>query len=213
MTDLARKFGFGGGGISGLPSIGYLDNNAYIPHYVFTDSNTALTTTATRLYYVPFFVQEGYTFTDIITSNSGAGDNGEKYHVGVYANDGTEGPGTLISAGGEVTLTGASALRTVGSLAIDLSAYAEQWVWLAMHFESESAMYRMTLSDGTSIAPSPIGNVGGVFGARTLAGGNGTEFMGAFKYVDTAYAVLASTAVAPTAGTATAPVIALRRTP
>jgi hypothetical protein len=186
----------------GAPFIGYDTGVRNLPHYI-TKTGATLTTTSTRAYYMPYFVQEAVIFSSILTYNQGAGDNGDTYRLAIYANDGTAGPGTLIQDIGQVTLTGASALRTI-STTINLEAYANQWVWVMFHANQAAAMYDM--QTGTTAAEYINGNVAfGTFG--DFFSGNLAASL--FRYVDTAYGAAASTAVAPTTSVAIAPSFAL----
>jgi hypothetical protein len=190
------------GPIEGAPFIGYDTGVRNMPHYIGR-SGATLTTTATRAYYIPYFVAEAVTFSSLLTFNQGVGDNTDTYRLAIYANDGTAGPGTLIQDVGEVTLTGASALRTL-SATINLEAYANQWVWVMFHANQAADMYDMKCSISTAD-----------YTTRALMFGTlGSEFASTtadriFRYVDTAYGAAAATAVTPTATTAAAPAFAL----
>jgi hypothetical protein len=195
---------FGGisGPMQGAPFIGYDTGIRNVPHYI-TLSGTALTTTATRAYYAPFFVAEPVTFASAVTWNQGAGDNGDTYRIAIYANDGTAGPGTLIQDVGQVTLTGAAATRTL-SVAINLQAYSGRWVWLMFHANQAAAMEDMRTENADGVYRGI--NVGfGTFGDY-VAGANA---IAVFRCVDTAYGAAASTAVTPTDSLTTMPAIAL----
>lgn len=166
-------------------------------------------TAATRLYFSPFVVRGPVTFNRCYTQNSGAGDNTETYRTGLYTNDPTIGPKTLISDFGEVTLTGASALRTQ-TISVDLSSYVGQFVWLAQHHNTAAAMYGQTASSNLGVSGTTFGfnPLDEMFGTLQLAF-SGFDNAYSFRYVDTAYGALASTAVTPTASTNVVPVIRL----
>lgn len=198
MANIATKFGLSSGGpIYGAPHIGYDTGLAYHPHYMLVGVGAGLTTTSTRAYYMPFFVAEAVTFSSIKTVNTGAGDNGDTYRVAIYANDGTAGPGTLILDAGQVTLTGASAVRTL-SVSIDLTAYGGSWVWVMVHCNQAASMGEMTAVAATVGAQNMVASFGGF--DFSVAAYDYNKFV---RYVDTAYGAAASTAVAPTASTAT----------
>lgn len=190
----------------GIKFRGYKTGNSYMsPFYLQTAGTLAVA--ATRIHYTPFPVLEaGATFNRCYTYNQSAADTGEKYRTGVYADDGSAGPGTLILSFGEVTLDGASSLRTQ-TISLDLSAYNGQIVWLAEHHESATSMFDMTCD---TVA---VGTPAAYFGP--LLGSISNSFLTAglafypSRTVDTAYAALASTAVAPTIHRSVSPLIAL----
>jgi hypothetical protein len=197
MVAIARP-----GLLAGAPFIGYDTALCYGPHYI-TKSGGTLTTTSTRAYYIPYFVGDAISFSSIRTYNQGAGDNGDTYRLAIYANDGTAGPGTLIQDIGQVTLTGASARRTI-TATINLSAYANQWVWVMFHSNQAVAMYDM------QVALTAGEYTNGTQGFGTFEDFfSGTQANAAFRYVDTAYGAAASTAVAPTNSLQIAPAFAL----
>lgn len=196
------SFGIGSLPASGAPFIGYDTGLCYWPHYI-TKSGATLTTVATGAYYIPIFIAEPISFSSIRTYNQGAGDTGDTYRLAVYANDGTAGPGTLIQDIGEVTLTAASARRTI-TTTINLQAYTNKWVWLMFHANQAAAMYDM------SVALTSAEYINGTSGFGTFGDGfSSTVGNGVFRFVATAYGAAASTAVAPTASTQIAPSIVL----
>jgi len=171
------------------------------PDYAILDAS-AVTTTATRLYYVPMFFPRAESFSGIRTYNQGTGDNGETYRCGIYEESTNGGPGSLLQDCGEVTLTGAAAVRT---LAQSFSISTPGWHYLAMHFNSDAAMYRMYL--GATAAQIQRAQLFGDY--ETLQNSNTGTAAKHFAYVDTAYGALASTAVAPTNGDWVCPSIAV----
>ena len=169
----------------------------YIPPQLITTSLTH-TTTATRLYYVPFYVPRTTTFAGAKTYNQGAGDNGETLRIGMYAEAAAGGPGALLKDFGEITLTAAAALRTLAS---SVTVVGARWVYLCLHANSAMAMYSMTpRTSGAGTEPSFAAPLSFAFGTYNL---NATALYynstPACDYVDTAYGALAATAVAPTA--------------
>jgi hypothetical protein len=206
MADIGQKFGLTAGGPYGFKFPGFHTNMSYGCPFADAGGGT-LNTTATRLYYSPFFVGAAVTFTRCYTQNQGAGDNGEVYRTGAYANDGASGPGTLISDFGEVTLTGATALRTQ-TISLDLSAYVGQWIWLAQHHNSEVAMYDQKIPVTAPYWPQAMA----LFGSRIVTHFDAANAIAFFRFVDTAYGALASTAVAPSSvQVAAVPVIKLSK--
>ena len=162
---------------------GYLPNNATVP------------TTATRVYYTPFAVHSSHTFQGVSCFNQSAGDNGELIRMMVFTSiDGAV--GTLVKDFGEITLTGASALRTLtSSWAASPGTY-----WMGHWFNSATDMYGMlpiTVATAVGAVHGPtmshmIGNF-----TSNLNAGAGT--IAAAHYVDTTYGAAPGTAVAPTA--------------
>ena len=172
---------------SGLPIPKFASGRIYGSQYYDTIGGAAsVTTTSTRLTYQPFFVQSAITFTRAYTYNNGAGDNGDTYRTGAYT-DSNGSPGTLILDFGEVTLTGASAMRTQ-TISLNLAPYVGQIIWLCDHANQAAGMYGWN----TFLANLPNNQMFGAYSASFSA----TPSL----YVDTAYGALASTAVAPTAG-------------
>lgn len=158
----------------------------------------AMTTTATRCYYVPFPVFESRTFSGANAMNSGAGDNGEKFRIMMFNQDNVNGgPGLLAKDFGEITLTGASAFRTLTSA----WAATPGMYWGAIWFDSASAMYGMMPQVTASEVGASIGvNMHSFLGTLADAGAAwGTLDMPQGLYVDTTYGTAPSTAVAPTA--------------
>lgn len=194
----------------GVPPLGTISGAAvlYPPHWAIVDSNevATLTTTATRLYFIPYYFSEVVSFTGLKSRNSGAADNGKTYRCGVYQKSPTTNlPSTLIQDCGEVTLTGASAERT---LATAFTPAYIGWHYLAFHANTGAVMVRMASQMPFSDAGIPGGiSLSNAFG---VSAANVRQF-GAY-YVDTAYGALASTAVAPTAVTNLSPVLMPYRT-
>lgn len=185
--------------VFGAPTLSYDTGLTYHPHYILVGVTAGFTTTSTRAYYMPYYVAEPVVFSGIKTGNVGTGDNGDTYRVAIYANDGTAGPGTLIVDAGQVTLTGAAAVRTL-SVSIDLTTYSGRWVWVMVHCNQASLLHDMTAVAATVGAQNMVASFGTFdFGSTTY------DYNKVFRYVDTAYGAAASTAVTPTASTGTAP--------
>lgn len=195
--------------VPGLIAPPYVSGNYYKPQWAVTNSTLTLTTTAGRLYYAPIYIRRYTTFANMAAFNSGAGDNGEAFRMGVYASNSSGLPGTLIAAFGENTLTGAAAVRdgaTPASAACSVGV-----AWLAIHTNTAAAFYGIA----ENLAISAAGVVSGIaqlyqneFGIKTLDTTN--MFTSAGLYVDTSYGALASTAVAPTASTNVVPAMWLK---
>lgn len=188
-----------------LPPI-WMSGKTITPHYT-QNSGVALNTTATRLYYVPFYLSRLQTFAGIRTYNSSTGDNTETYRCGIYNEATAGGPGALLDDCGEITLNNTSAIRSAAS---SFTNTVLGWHYLALHFNSAIAMYRIfgyqTGSDAGYIA-SPLAQQLGTLGNMiTSISSSATP---TFDYVDTSYGALAATAVTPTATTNIAPSCAL----
>lgn len=173
---------------------------AFYPPPSFGGTATTMATTATRIYYVPFNINYSRTFAGVVTYNGGAGDNGEKIRIMMFNDDGAAGgPGTLAKDFGEITLTGASALRTLSSS----WAASPGLYWGAFWAETAITMYGMTQGTvGTAVgaANGPVLThlIGDLNGAGSGFFGLATGVV-ACHYVDTAYGAAPATAVAPTA--------------
>jgi len=180
--------------LGGVAPPGYKANVYYPPQFVAFASGT-VTTTSTRLYFVPIYIWQTYTFAGIATSNSGAGDTGDTYRVGVYTD--SAGPASLVVDVGEVTLTAAAAAReSLASITLNKGFY-----WLAFHANQAADLDAV---NAITMSQADLGTLG--------LSRSATIFSSTYslRYVDTAYGALASTAVAPTASTTTVPMMYLK---
>lgn len=188
----------------------------FTPHWAQLDITNVFATTATRLYYVPYYFPSiGFTYTGLKSYNTGTGDSGDKFRLGVYtANLATGMPQSLVIDAGEATLSGSAAEIT---LAAAFAAPLKGWAWLCLHSRDSLAIAPLS----TRWAVTGVGNVTpnlamGMFGLAAIADGTasatppGAQF-GAV-YVDTTYGALASTAVAPTAISPRGPTVAPYKT-
>jgi hypothetical protein len=164
-------------------------------------TEAAITTTATRLYYIPIYFPRDESWAGIKTYNGGSGDNGETYRVGVYEEGANGGPATLLVDCGEVTLNATWAVRTSASS----FTVEEGWYYFAVHHNAATSMYGICNRQRVS---------GVAYAGALSSGGSMPQFnppdnreVNVFPYVDTTYGALASSAVAPTASTQTAPSI------
>lgn len=186
-----------GGPYYGAQRPKYITGACYAPDGV-GGSATAFATTANRCYYIPFEIFEPVTFASAQAFNGGAGDNGEKFRIMMFKDDGaTGGPGTLAKDFGEITLSAASALRTLSSS----WAAAAGMYWGAIWHDSASSMYgwlpyTVATAVGFSMGPSTISMLGDFSATPTCFG---AIQMSSAHYVDTAYGAAPATAVAPTA--------------
>ena len=186
----------------------YASGRYYAPTFLQPDGVNNLTTTSTRLYYIPTYIWEAHTFAGFGIYNAGAGDTGETLRLGIYT-DSAGKPGTLAAAGAEITLGGAAADND-GLVSFTPSYIG--WYWLAAHFNS-AASVRAGNAPGTRLsdvgyvasAPSFVSFIGALSPSAIQSGTWPACF-----YVDTVYGALASTPVAYTATTGTAPMVYLK---
>lgn len=208
MADVATKFGLGAAGpLNGAPAPKYITGRYYRSSLVYS-AGASVTTTATRLYYVPIFISEVRQFAGFVMRNDGAGDNGEKVRMGLYTHTAV-GPTTLVQAATEVTFAGAAADNVTSDA---FTPTQTGWHWLAGHFDSASTVRGTnTLSGVTTYQFSPP-DFATFFGLNTVSSDDIGVVVNppGFLYVDTTYGALASTAVAPTAGIYQGPWLGLK---
>lgn len=159
---------------------------------------TTLTTTNTRLYYIPFYVFMSHAFDFMAVYNSGVGDSGDDVRVGIYDHQGGYGPRNLKNDFGELSF-GASAAKVENSSA-DEVYLTRGWYWAAIHCNGAADMYAIRSRVGSSMLWRGQADLGVV-----AVDASGLDCVNYFPYVDTTYAALASTAVAPTAVTSIVP--------
>jgi len=174
----------------------YITNAYYRPiGYGVMGGATGTNMTATRVYYFPLAIWENHTFSGASVYNSGTSDNGKKYRLMVFNEASGGGPGTLAKDFGEITLTGAAALRTLSS---SWAATAGMY-WGAVWAEQDSAMYAMLpwnyLSAVGTLSGPQIDNFTGSLSTGLI---NGNSTMATTMYVDTTYGAAPASAVAPT---------------
>jgi hypothetical protein len=215
MSTIEQKFSFGaeGGQFNGVEAPFPIAGVAarYLPHWAVHNKNADLTTTAGRLYYVPYFFPKIISYTGLAFYNGGAGDNAEVWRAGVYqASNSTGLPSALIQDCGEGTLTAASAERL---LATAFTPAYIGWHYIAFHANSASNFKAISNISSASTDAGMIQACPGshLFGKTSLITDSISNSFGAY-YVDTAYGALASTAVAPTAITTLGPLVAPYRT-
>jgi hypothetical protein len=214
MTVRSSSLFSGGGAFGGVdPPIPFSGVGAVFQPHWSMPTGGSITTTATRLYFIPvYWPRAGFTYTGLKSRNTSTGDNGLKFRMGVYqASSSTGMPTTLVIDAGEITETGSSADLT---LAAAWSAPYKGWGWYAIHTQSTSLL----LASKARTLVSSVGNTqptiaDGFFGvsapANVLANADGGF---ASLSVDTTYGALASTAVAPTTFTSPAPFVAAYKT-
>lgn len=139
------------------------------PHLVKEPQANSLNTTGARYYFVPFIVEQPITFAGAWCYNQGVGDNGDKAKIAAYNEASGGGPGTLAKSFGEITFTGASALRN----------FASSWTatpgkyYLAFVTDNAVAMQCMaqyaSFSGAGQILPNPAGLTMGELATVTLS--------------------------------------------
>lgn len=180
----------------------YVTNWAYRPQGQLYDQSATVTTTINRLYYVPFRVWEQHTFTAVKTYNSGAGDNTETWRQGIYSHT-SAGPTTLLGDFGQGTLTAAAAPRTLSaSVALAPGIY-----WHAFHASTAAAWFAHFATQ-TTVGQYSYDMLS-FTGTPDWGGSTTNQSNYSALYVDTPYATLANTAVAPTSTIGLTPAILL----
>lgn len=174
----------------------YITNAYYIPNGYSAPNTATFNTTINRCYYVPFSIHSAHTFQGACVHNGGAGDNGEKIRLMVFA-DADGGPGALVKDFGEITLTAAAALRTLSSS----WAAGPGIYWAAIWHETAATMYGMSpFFYGTGVGSAGSGTIGmnAALGDKSATALSANRLVAA-HYVDTTYGSAPATAVAPTA--------------
>lgn len=190
--------------IYGAPPVVHATGRMY-PAPLGTTDSTTLTTAATRMYQVPYLVTELRSYSGFVMRNAGAGDSGEKVRMGLYlARD-----GSLVKAATEVTFSGAAQ----DNVTADAFTPTEiGWHWIVAHFNAASVVKRQTgvghQATAGPLHPNFFAAHFGVFSAIDDNQNGAGPIAG--LYVDTTYAALAATIVAPTAVTVEVPWLALK---
>lgn len=167
MVALANTGQFGG--VRGIikPSGKYF----IPPHLTYIPSGTTAATTGALYYSVPWYFDRPTTLAGSWCYNSGVGDNGDKAKMALYAEAAAGGPGTLIKNFGEITFTGAAALRTfAASVSISPGMY-----YLTYVTDNAVTNYQMTAYDYQSAAaaalPNVLANMNGSYGVTPNTAG------------------------------------------
>jgi len=182
---------------------GYITGAYYTP-IGYMQGSAAVATTATRCSYVPLAIWANKTFAGVSFYNTSAADTGKKIRIMVFRDDGAAGgPGTLVKDFGEVTLTAAAALRTLGSS----WAATPGTYWLAFWGDSSVGVECMVPFGLESLAGFGFGPaITHFIGNLSAPGTGGTGDLHVFAhYVDTTYGAAPATAVAPTTSQASRP--------
>lgn len=175
-------------------------------HFMESNGGTPLATTATRIYYVPIWIEHAVAYTGIYVYNEAATDNGETFYVAMYDQHPTSGgPRTRMATSSLGTLTAASALRTM--------TFTSAWTpggkglyFLMFHANSAQSWYAVKAN-----ATSPQNHISMPYPNGVASWGGGAYNTSIVRYVDSAFGAPASTAVAPTSATTLAPMMRLYR--
>lgn len=161
-----------------------------------------LTTTNTRIYYMPFYVFESHLFTLATVYNSGTGDDGDDVRFAIYSHHRSYGPRTLKLDFGEITFDG-----TADSQASEAGeAYLTRgWWWGALHCNGAADMYAIRSRVASSQMLRGQNEIG--VPSVTAAAADDANF---FPYVDSTYGAFATNAVAPTDVTSIVPKVWLK---
>lgn len=189
--------------VPGAGPLKYVSNWYYPANSGVMDPGTqTLTTTDTRLYYIPFYIFESHAFDAAAVYNSGVGDSGDDVRIGIYSHNKSYGPRTLKVDLGEISF-GASA--DVEETAESEFYLTRGWWWAAIHCNGSADMYgiRSRIASGFLLrGQSEIG-----VPIITAAAFDDVNY---FPYVDKTYAAMSSTATAPTNITSIVPKIWLK---
>lgn len=176
------------------------------PHYMMGLSTISYS--ANDLIYIPIWISEISTWAGIKTRNGGAGDSGDVYRVGIYAEASTGGPGSLIRDCGTVTLDASAAIRTTAS---SFSNTYIGWHYLAVHFQNAILMSHMVCeAQDSAVARYPL-NVAAQAMPSISDAMNSWGGQSPIPFINSAYGSLASTAVTPTSTITSCPQIRIYR--
>lgn len=197
MADISSKYPSGGGSglFAGKNPPHYITGAYYMPIGYTLDAG-GYGVIATRVYYFPLAIWEPKTFAGAAIYNTGVGDNGKKIRLMVFNDNGASGgPGTLAKDFGEITLTGAAALRTLSSSWTASAGVYWGAVWIELSSSlSVMAPYAYTTTVGAVGGPQLLNYVGQITAPSDII----DAFYFLYHYVDTAYGAAPATAVAPT---------------
>lgn len=179
--------GGGAGQFSGLKSFKPMAGKYFQPpHLLPRETAATMSTTGARYYIVPFIVEHAVTYAGAWCYNGGAGDNGDKAKIAIYNEAANGGPGTLAKSFGEITFTGAAAIRNFAS---SWSATPGKY-YLEFVTDNAVTMYVMTALHQESAAGFALPNVAsltmGQLGSITL--GTPSAAMPTGDYVGGTYA-------------------------
>jgi hypothetical protein len=116
----------GAQGVSGIGQATYRLAGRY--HSTFPDSNTTLALTINRLYAIPFMVSETKTISRIAIHVTTLGASASA-RLGIYQDNGSIYPGSLVSDCGTVSMT-STGLKEITGLNISLTANTLYWLAL-----------------------------------------------------------------------------------
>lgn len=116
-------------------------------------SGGTIATTGARYYIAPIYIPRQTTFAGAWCFNGGAGDNGDKGKIAIYSESSSGGPGSRSKDFGEITFTGAAALRNFAS---SWTAAPGQY-YLEFVTDNAVTMYSMTpVSFYTTVGSAPF---------------------------------------------------------
>lgn len=188
MSDLSTAFGLSSGGqFNGVVAPIKQASRYFLPSHLFVDSvGNTVASTGGRYYFAPYYVDRATTFAGAWTRNAGAGDNGDKIKIAAYNEAAAGGPGTLAKDFGEVTLTGAAALRLFASS----WAATPGWYYLALVTDNAVTMSAMTggtvVTAAGVVYPQPLNNLLGAQTPNFAAASHNNATIG--EYVGGTYA-------------------------
>lgn len=186
----------GGGSYGGAPPPGRVSGFTYLPTNYHLIGSVASAAALNDMYYYPMWIQKTQTFSGAKLWNGGAGDNTKLIRIGVYTDN--NGPASLVHDFGAITLTGASALRTLAS-SVTLAGPAWYWICHASQAFTYTSMGFQTGLSGVGVeVPSPFITQAFGYSLSTQPSGTALTNIPCGFYVSTAYGAMASTAVAPT---------------
>lgn len=189
MTRASEVFRGGGGQFYGAAAPRKGAGKLFWPPHMYPElSGGGNAKTAGRYYIAPFIVEKVTVFAGAWTYNKGTGSNGYKIKIAAYAEDVDGGAGALAKDFGEVTLTGAEALRQ----------FASSWTatpgvyYLYLVSDSAPSMFNMNAVKQASAAgmilPNVAANTLGVFVGNFAPSSTNGEPTPQGDYVDGTYA-------------------------
>jgi len=104
-------------------------------HSAFTAYHTTITLTTNRLYAIPFITANAKTITRIALGVFGFG-SGASARLGIYADNGSIYPGSLVSDCGTVSMT-STGIKVLTGLNIALSANSLYWLVLVCNVAAD----------------------------------------------------------------------------
>lgn len=145
---------------SGLPSPLLQVGKLKFPQHLSL-AGGSITTTPSRYYDIPIFIDRIESFSGVKFHNSGTGNSGHKVKVAIYDESDIGGAGALAKDFGEVTLDGAATLRTLSS---SWTPTKVGWYYLRLATDSAVGLWGMAGMYRTSDAGFQVRNdISGLF--------------------------------------------------